>query len=174
MECVISSVRRQLITRLQNEIAQEIQTDDWRQSKPIKWRITSKLLFHLREMCPLYGPDIFYKKSGTLFVVLDGESRVNDCISCASLIDTFLAERPCIVIGDISAVAANWMVVNCSSSYGYICEASTAPETGLQPGDFAAIGCGIFLVVSFIVVMIVDLIKNPAATAPKDTRPIEP
>ncbi|XP_041367522.1 uncharacterized protein LOC121382093 isoform X2 [Gigantopelta aegis] len=120
MECVISSVRRQLITRLQNEIAQEIQTDDWRQSKPIKWRITSKLLFHLREMCPLYGPDIFYKKSGTLFVVLDGESRVNDCISCASLIDTFLAERPCIVIGDISAVAANWMLLKQDCNRGIL------------------------------------------------------
>ena len=65
------------------------------------------------------------EKEGNDVVVVDDGVKVDDCVGCMDLINEFTAERSCIAIGQISAVSANWTLVNCNSTYGYICETFT-------------------------------------------------
>ncbi|XP_071104853.1 uncharacterized protein [Haliotis cracherodii] len=99
------------------------------------------------------------------------QQNVSDCIGCNSLKSSFIGQgmnASCIVIGSITASSATWNTADCSAVHQVICEKASV-FSNLAIKDIAAIACLAFLVVSFIIVITIDLLKNPV---PEDRRRI--
>ncbi|XP_067654592.1 uncharacterized protein [Haliotis asinina] len=97
--------------------------------------------------------------------------NVTDCVGCNSLKPSFVSQgvnASCIVTGSITSSSATWNTADCYEVHQVICE-KTSVISSLAVKDIAAIACLAFLVVSFIIVITIDLFKNPV---PEDRRRI--
>ncbi|XP_046552428.1 uncharacterized protein LOC124262049 isoform X2 [Haliotis rubra] len=103
--------------------------------------------------------------------VTSRRQNVSDCVGCNSLKPFFISQgmnESCIVTGSITSSSATWNTADCSAVHQVICE-KTSVFSSLAVKDIAAIACLAFLVVSFIIVITIDLFKNPV---PEDRRRI--